>query len=444
MSKKQGKRPKAKPSTDSNQGAKKGAKKGARGASRSASADPLDAPRAEPLADSDLPRCSIVVLNWNGKHHLDGCFNSLDELDYPKDLREVILVDNGSKDGSQAYVAKKYSWVRCIQNERNLGFSAGCNQGMRNADRPEVVVFLNNDLRVEPGFLRALVAPVVQGHCAASTGKMLHWDGSSIDSAGGGANFHGIGIQRGYRESDSPVFNTPRKTLFACGGAMAMDAKIFDEVGGFDEDFFAYYEDVDLGWRTWLMGHEVHYTPEAVCYHHHSSTSARVPVERLRKLQIRNPLLACFKNYDDENLRRVLPAMLALASRRAFIHLGPLDRGEYRIEDLEDLAGRGWFSQLKTRWRNKRNRQTLDRVGVADLMAIDDFTGGWDHWMARRKSVQDRRQRPDSEILPLFQKPLWCIEGDPAYRALHEGLVDFLGLGDMFSGLESMRDEPRK
>lgn len=436
MSKKQRKRAAAKRSG--------GAKGGSQGTKGSGGRDPLWAPRAEPLADADLPRCSIVVLNWNGKHHLEGCFTSLEELDYPKDLREVILVDNGSTDGSQVYVAKNYGWVRCIPNERNVGFSAGCNQGMRNADRPDIVVFLNNDLRVEPDFLRALVAPVVQGLCAATTGKMLHWDGSCIDSAGGGANFHGIGIQRGYRESDSPAFNSPSKTLFACGGAMAMDAKVFDSVGGFDEDFFAYYEDVDLGWRTWVLGHEVHYTPEAVCYHHHSSTSARVPPERLRKLQIRNPLLACFKNYDDDHLRRVLPAMLALASRRAFMHLGPLDRGDYRIEDLENLAGRSWLSRLAGRWRSKHNRQSLERLGVADLVALDDFIGGWDHWMARRKTVQDRRRRPDSEILPLFQKPLWCIEGDPAYRALHEGLVEFMGLDEMFRGLESMTEEPRK
>ena len=95
---------------------------------------------------------------------------------------------------------------------------------------------------------------------------------------------------------------------------MAMDREVFEEVGGFDIQFFAYYEDVDLGWRTWVQGHTVEYTPRAVCYHHHSSTSRRLPRETLRVLQVRNPLLACFKNYDDANLRKVFPTMLALAT----------------------------------------------------------------------------------------------------------------------------------
>ncbi len=393
----------------------------------------LEVPRVEPLADEELPRCSLVVLNWNGKHHLDGCFGSLDALDYPKDRFEVILVDNGSDDGSREHLRAHHPWVRLIQNERNLGFSAGCNTGVRNADRPDQVVFLNNDLRVEPGFLRALVAPVQRGTCAATTGRMLHWDGQSIDSAGGGANFHGMGIQRGYKSPDGPEWDAPRKTLFACGGAMAMSAGAFDEVGGFDEDFFAYYEDVDLGWRTWVLGHEVHYAPDAVCYHHHSSTSARVPAERLRRLQVRNPLLACFKNYDDASLQRVLPAMLALAVRRAFLHMGPLDRTEYHIEELRTLSGPGWWERLLARFRKQRRPvQEIDRIGAADLVALDDFVGGWGHWSAKRRAVQERRRRPDEEILPLFLEPLWCIEGDPAYRSLHEGLVDFLDLGALF------------
>ena len=78
---------------------------------------------------TQLPRASIVILNWNGRHHLAGCFESLAALDYPKELFEVVLVDNGSDDGSQAEMRAKHDWVRLIENERNVGFSAGCNQG---------------------------------------------------------------------------------------------------------------------------------------------------------------------------------------------------------------------------------------------------------------------------------------------------------------------------
>lgn len=392
----------------------------------------------EPLLEGELPRVAVVILNWNGRHHLAGCFDSLRAMDYPQERLQVVLVDNGSDDGSVAEVRKKYPWVTLAENDRNRGFSAGCNQGAELAEDADVLVFLNNDIRVEPDFLRHLVAPVSAGTCVASSAKMLSWDGKLLNSAGGGMNFHGIGIQRGYLEEPHERYDEPRKTLFACGGAMAMDAGVFEELGGFDEEFFAYYEDVDLGWRSWVAGHEVHYAPSAVCYHHHSSTSRRVPVERLRVLQIRNPLLACFKNYDEENLRRVLPAMLALATRRAYLGTGLGEASEYRIEKLDTLPAR-----RTPRILGGRRKKKIDPVGLADLVAVNDLLGAWEHWQERRASIQAMRRRPDDQILPLFLHPLWCIEQDYGYAELHRGAVEFLGLDDLFRGLTSLEDEPK-
>ena len=401
----------------------------------------------EPLSTSELPRVSIVILNWNGRHHLEPCFKALRALDYPDDQFEVVLVDNGSDDGSQRETREKYRWVRLIENERNVGFSAGCNQGARIAQEgdfaPEILVFLNNDIHVDPGFLRALVAPVVRGEAIATTSKMMSWDGEVLNSAGGGMNFHGIGIQRGYLAEPNADYDVPRKTLFACGGAMAMETEAYFDVGGFDEEFFAYYEDVDLGWRTWVLGHEVRYVPSAVCYHHHSSTSARVPVERLRVLQVRNPQLACFKNYDDENLRRALPAILGLAVRRAFLSSALGDQSAYRIEAMQTLGregvGRRFWRKLR---KNLVTHDDIGRIAIADLVGMNDLLGRWDHWMDRRQAIQERRQRPDSEILPLFLRPMWCIEEEPGYRQLHAGMADFLGLDDLFAGLTTLEEEP--
>ena len=402
----------------------------------------LEVEPVTPLTDAELPRVTMVVLNWNGRQHLDKCFASALGLDYPEDKRELILVDNGSDDGSLAHVRANHPWVRIVENERNTGFSAGCNQGSRNAVDADVFVFLNNDLRVEPDFLRHLVAPIVRGACEATTARMRTWDGQALDSAGGGMNFHGIGIQRGHDQPDDERFAKPRLTLFACGGAMAMRADVFRETGGFDEDFFAYYEDVDLGWRTWLMGYSVRYEPKAICYHDLSSTSRRVPPERLRRLQVRNPLLVCFKNYDDANLQRVLPTMTGLALRRALLHLGPIDREPYRIEDMRTLPGAGWWGRFKQGWAKRRRTQVVNRVGVADLLSLDELYGGWDHWMARRQSIQALRKRPDSEILPLFLHPHWRIEQDPAYASLQNGLSAFMQVDDMFAGLTNLGEEP--
>jgi GT2 family glycosyltransferase len=399
----------------------------------------------ERLADADLPRCAIVILNLDGRHHLAPCFETLRALDYPADRHEVILVDNASKDGSVEEMRSRHAWVRLIENRANVGFSAGCNQGARAAEDAEVLVFLNNDMRVEPSWLRELVSPIARGECAATTARMHSWDGKKINSAGGGMNFHGVGIQRGLMEPPGPEFEWPRKSLFACGGAMAMDARRFREVGGFDEEFFAYYEDVDLGWRTWVEGGEVWYVPDAVCYHHHSSTSRRMPRETLRVLQVRNPLLACFKNYDDEHLRQLLPAILALAVRRAFIVSGlgyVVD--DFRIERAVPRAAGG----LRALWDRARGRLrdkiALPRAGAADLVAINDLLGSWEHWGARRREVQARRGRPDEEIFRLFLRPEWCVEDEPGYRELQRGISQLYGLDELFRGLTEPGPEPYK
>ena len=272
-----------------------------------------------PVPTESLPKVAVVILNYNGRHHLERCFDSLAALDYPRERLDVILVDNGSEDGSVEDMRSRWPWVRLIVNPRNYGFAPACNQGAANRRDASIVAFLNNDMRVDPAWLRELVGPIVRGEAAATTSKMLSWDGSRIDSAGGGMNFHGIGIQYGYGDAPGADHEVARRTLFACGGAMAIDARVFDALGGFDRDYFAYYEDVDLGWRTWLAGHEVHYVPTSVCWHHHSSTSKRFPPETVRLIQTRNPLLTCLKNYDEANLRSVFPVALAVSVRRMLL-----------------------------------------------------------------------------------------------------------------------------
>jgi GT2 family glycosyltransferase len=397
------------------------------------------------LADADLPRVAIVVLNLDGRHHLERCFESLRALDYPRERYEVVLVDNGSTDGSQREVRAKHDWVRLVENPTNVGFSAGCNQGAREANGADVLVFLNNDMRVEPDWLRELVSPVARGECQAATARMLSWDGRAMNSAGGGMNFHGIGIQKGYMDVPGPEHERASRTLFACGGAMAVDARVFSEVGGFDEEFFAYYEDVDLGWRMWVLGHEIHYVPRALCYHHHSSTSRTFPVETIRLLQVRNPVLACFKNYDDANLARVFPVQLSLAVRRMMLVSG-LASGDpsFRAEEVRP-GSKGLLARLARKLRKQvPDRVGVERIAAADLVGLNDLLGRWGHWSERRAEVQGRRRRSDEEIFRLFHKPMWCIEDDPAYRELHEGAAERFGVTAMFEGLTGEGAEPRR
>ena len=383
-----------------------------------------------------LPTVAVIVLNHNGQQHLKTCFDSLLAMDYPSDRWELIVVDNGSTDSSLSFMEARAE-VRLIANEKNVGFSAGCNQGASAASSADVLCFVNNDMRVDPAFLRELVAPIARGDVVATTGKIMSWNGSHINSAGGGMNFHGIGIQKGYLQDPGPEHDVEAPTLFACGGAMAIRRSVFQDVGGFDEDFFAYYEDVDLGWRLWVMGYEVLYAPKAVCQHHHASTSRAFPPESIRLIQVRNPFLSCVKNYDDENLKRVLPVATALALRRMKLVSGIGDESPFRIE-AAGTRSTGKLAKLRQKARDRvHDRVPVRREGVADLLGLNDLFDNWSFWMQRRREVQLRRKRADAEILARFDDPLWCIEQDPSYAELQDGLQDFFGIDDMFRNLKT-------
>jgi len=404
-----------------------------------------------PVGDANLPGVAVVILNLNGRRHLESCLESLRAQRYPPEKLRVILIDNGSDDGSHQEVATRWPWVQLVTNERNVGFAAGCNQGAALRSGSRIVAFLNNDMRVDPGWLRELVQPIVRGECAATTSKMLSWDGARIDSAGGGMNFHGIGLQYGYKDVPAAEHDRPRRTLFACGGAMAIDAAVFEDCGGFDPEFFAYYEDVDLGWRLWVQGHEVRYVPTSVCWHHHHGTSDRMPVKAVRLVQVRNPLYACFKNYDDEHLRKVLPVALALLLRRAGLASGREGDASFRIEHARagdrtaapGLAARAW-ARLIGQPASAYGETGIGSLAAADLQAANDLLSRWPHWMARRTDVQQRRRRGDSEIFRLFLRPLWSVEDDPSYRALLEGATEFFGLTELFDGLTVMPEDPAR
>lgn len=380
-----------------------------------------------------LPDLAIIIPNWNGKHHLQGCFESLNRLAYPGEI-EIILVDNGSIDGSVEFVRKRFPRVKVLENASNTGFAPACNQGA-DSTRTPIVAFLNNDMRVEPSWATELVKPIVEGRARCTGSLILSWDGSVVNYAGGGTNFHGIGMQIGINDPEIGKYKTECETLFPCGGAMAIDRKLLLECGGFDHDYFAYYEDVDLGWRLWVIGEKVLYVPSSVSYHHHSATSRRVDVHRIRLLQIRNPLYTIFKNYDDENLKRALPAALLLTLRRTK-YLCALDDSEFTM-----LGGRGMkhgpFADLRIRGRAKLERGSVPMAGLADLLAINEFTSSLPKLAEKRKWIQAHRKNPDSRILPMFKDPFWPAEGAAEYAEIQKEIVKFFGLDRLFDGIGS-------
>ncbi|HXC77967.1 MAG TPA: glycosyltransferase family 2 protein [Candidatus Acidoferrum sp.] len=425
----------------------------------------------------DTPTVSIVVLNWNGKRHLSAALESLVALDYPQTKLEIVLCDNGSADGSADFVRQRFPSVRVVALDRNYGFAEGNNRAARLVSG-EWIGFLNNDMWVEPSWLQDLLAPLAeqpQLKCLAS--RIKNWDGSALDFIGGGVSFHGHGFQRDHGETSS-IHDQPRRLLFPCGGAMLIKRDLFLEVGGFDPDFFAFFEDVDLGWRLNLLGHDVWYTPAATAFHRHHSTAHRIDPHQLGVLYERNALAMIYKCFDDGNLAAVLPMALLLLNERALEH-ARVDRSAFAIpgsEAAEEVTTQVMPSNLGSQPAPTlvaRGRKILREqgVGVAAAKALRQ-PGKWtlaglrpiveqlrpkhflvpamamSYWVGasefahqletlntKRAWIQSRRKRSDAEIIPLFVDPFYANYPDPNFHRFTRWLVRVQGLDHRFGAV---------
>lgn len=375
-----------------------------------------------------LPSVTVIVPNWNGRQHLERCFGSLLDLEYDGEVR-LCMIDNGSVDGSVGLMRRRFPQVTLIENRVNQGFAAACDKGAEQAES-ELIAFLNNDMRVERGWLSELARAVAAEGVGCVASLILSWDGRTVNYAGGGMNFHGMGIQIGLGDPDLAAHQQPAETLFACGGAMVIKRDLFLSAGGFDRDYFAYYEDVDLGWRLWVLGERVRFVPSSVVYHHHSATSGKMDIHRLRLLQIRNPLYTIFKNYDDENLRKVLPVAILLTLRRTKYQL-TLSDAQFSLEDGRGQR-RGPLARLRARLAERFGRARVSRAGLADLLAISQLTDRIKELSAKRSEIQTGRRRTDAEILPLFRDPLWPAEAAEEYPGIQQELLEFFELEEVF------------
>lgn len=220
-----------------------------------------------------LPTVSIIVLNYNGKEYVDGCFDSLAKISYPKDKYEVIMIDNGSSDGSVEYVRKKYPRVKIITLNKNCGFTGGNNLGVRLA-KGDYVVFLNNDVVVDENWLVKLVMMAISYADAIVTSKALFLDKPDIiNHDGSKATLIGRGFCVNFGRKDRNSGDISAKFVVQpYGASMLVKKDIFEEIGAFDEDYFTSLEDLDLGLRAWLFGHQVIYVPTSIFHHVGSGT----------------------------------------------------------------------------------------------------------------------------------------------------------------------------
>jgi len=364
---------------------------------------------------------SVVVLNYRGADDTCTALVALRELNWPRDKLEVIVVDNASGDGSVDRITKEFPDVRMLALEENRGFAAGCNAGAQVATG-EVIAFLNNDARPDREWVSAAAAVLDRdGSVACVASKILDWDGELVDFVDAGLGFYGHGFKVHAGEPDSPAYDREADVLFASGAAMVVRASTFREVGGFDERYFLFFEDVDLGWRYWLLGYRVRYVPASLTYHRHHRSVSALSAAHEEYLLERNALFTIFKNYDDENLDRALGAALMLAVRRGAVRGGD-DTGVLDPQRRHPVTE-----------PDEDDRVAVDPRTLAPAYAVDAFVERLPELTRDRRELQAARRRADHEITRLFRLPLFSNVGDPAFVASFSAAVDALGVDRIVS-----------
>jgi GT2 family glycosyltransferase len=275
---------------------------------------------------------------------------------------EIILVDNGSNDGSQAYVRAHYPEVALVELGRNRGFTGACNAGWA-AARGEFIILLNNDTAAAPDWLAEIVAAFRRHPQAGSvTGKILLFDRRDhFHTAGDYYRVDGVPGNRGVWEKDVGQYDREERVFSACGAAAAYRRTMLDEIGFLDDDFFFSCEDVDMGWRANLTGWEVWYAPTAVIYHKLKATGGAVTGSYYDG---RNFLYLLWKNYPAPLLRRhrreILKAQFDI-TKEALRHW----RGEAARARLRgQLAGLWGIPKM---WPKRRRLSRMRRVDLETL-----------------------------------------------------------------------------
>lgn len=260
-----------------------------------------------------MPKASIIILNWNGKHLLKECLDSVFAQSFKE--FEVILVDNGSADGSVEFVKKNYPKARVIAEKQNVGFAEGNNIGIK-ASKGEYAVLLNNDTRAHKSWLRELVAAADSDPSIGICGsKVLFYGTRRINSLGHVLYRNGVMYDLGLYEQDRGQYDRPRYLVGACAVAALYRRSMLDAVskGGeyLDRDFYAYYEDADLNLRAYNAGWKALYVPAAVVEHKLSASTSSSAWKAY--FTMRNRFWFLLKNFSAADLVLNAPFVLAYA-----------------------------------------------------------------------------------------------------------------------------------
>jgi GT2 family glycosyltransferase len=371
-------------------------------------------------------KASLIVVAHAGFAHLEDSIASLAPAERRRRV-EVILVDNGSPDRCGGKASARWPWLEVVRSDVNLGFAGGVNLGAEAASG-DVLLLLNDDAAAEEGLIEAhLDALADHPRAAATAGRLLSWDGRRHDFVRGGVTFdvHAFQLCQGWPADAVTPPGTGEPLPFACGGNMAIRRAVWDELGGFDRDLFAYFEDVELGWRVWAAGHEIVAAADAVARHRGGATSSGLGDFRRGVLFERNALRTFFSCADDD-----CRAAFGAAVYATFLHrlTAFADRHPGLASATADPFGATPPPPSRgERWRHRIEKGGL--VGAArhlvarallgpgvgapvisdghflmQLRAADGFFAGLGETERRRKHIGRARTVPDREIIARFPR----------------------------------------
>lgn len=238
------------------------------------------------------PTVSVVVPNWNGKDVIGKCLDSLQAQSYQP--TEIIVVENGSTDGSAEYISNKFGTVKLVVLPKNRGFAGGVNVGIK-AAKSDYVWLFNNDAVADKDCLKNLVATATKHNADITAAVILTDNDTKIDSDGDVYTVWGLPFPRHRGLSLSSVPTQDEQIFSASGGASMYKKTLFDQIGLFDENFFAYYEDVDLSMRAQLQNKKIWLSHNAIVHHTMGHTSNKVPGFG-REMTIRNSIYIFWKD----------------------------------------------------------------------------------------------------------------------------------------------------
>jgi GT2 family glycosyltransferase len=332
-----------------------------------------------PHVNSQPPFVSVIIVNYEGLKWLKLFMSQLIQTSYPR--FEVIVVDNGSRDGSVEYLQGKFKQVKIIKLSENKGYASGTNVGVKEA-KGDVLAFLNNDIEVTPEWLSDAVAKLYSHDNigAVQCKSMLHGSKDIIDSIGLSIDRCNVALIIGRNERDTGQYDHLSEIGAFSGGAMLIRKELFEKLGGFDETYFMYFEDVDLSWRLKMTDYKISPAPASIVYHVGSASSGIITKTRVWDPSpffafemTKNYLYCWFKNSNRKTVICYFPVVGCIVISMCIL---ALIRRKPKIFTAHIKAVIWIMHNAKTIYKRGTEIQKLKNGKSDDLLFIKQFSKG--------------------------------------------------------------------